>query len=154
MGHGEALLVLPGAGVRGTHLTREQRDPPLPCTPTGPLDDIARLDFRITVIPALAAPGLFNTAFRRWRSRLLGSDCQHRRNAYCFDRVIVVHEAHARRLLREYLAHYHDDRTHLGLNKDSPRGRPMDPHPGPGAQITAHPRMGGLHHRYAWKRAA
>ena len=32
--------------------------------------DIAGLDFRITVIPALAAPGLFNTAFRRWRSRL------------------------------------------------------------------------------------
>ena len=30
----------------------------------------------------------------------------------CFDHVIVVHEAHARRLLREYLAHYHDDRTH------------------------------------------
>ena len=107
MGRGEALLVLPGAGVRGTHLTREQRDPPLPCTPTGPLDDIAGLDFRITVIPALAAPGLFNTAFRRWRSRLLGSDCQHRRNAYCFRHrraigldvaILALREAIQRRL--------------------------------------------------------
>ena len=31
-----------------------------------------------------------------------------------FDRVIVLNEQHCRRLLREYVADYHDDRTHSG----------------------------------------
>ncbi len=72
----------------------------------------------------------------------------------CFDHIIVLDEDHARRLLKEYLGYYHDDRTHLGLSKDSPRGRPVDPGPGEDGQIAALPRLGGLHHRYAWERAA
>jgi putative transposase len=37
------------------------------------------------------------------------------------DHVIPLNEDHLRRLLKEYLRYYHEDRTHLGLNKDSPR---------------------------------
>jgi transposase InsO family protein len=40
------------------------------------------------------------------------------------DHVIVLHEAHLRRLARDYLDYYHADRTHDGLDKDTPRGRP------------------------------
>jgi hypothetical protein len=34
--------------------------------------------------------------------------------------VIALNEAHVRRLGREFIAYYHEDRTHLGLDKDTP----------------------------------
>lgn len=33
----------------------------------------------------------------------------------CSDHVIALNEAHARRIAREYVAYYHEDRTHLGI---------------------------------------
>ena len=32
-----------------------------------------------------------------------------------------------RRLIREYLAYYHEDRTHTGLEKSTPSFRPLEP---------------------------
>lgn len=64
----------------------------------------------------------------------------------CFDHVIVWNEAHTRHLLRELVAWYSHDRTHLALGKDSPDGRPIEsPELG---KIVAFPRLGGLHNRY------
>src|ERR1035441_9175460 len=37
--------------------------------------------------------------------------------------VIVLNQRHLRRLLREYVRYYHEDRTHLGLGKDTRGGR-------------------------------
>jgi hypothetical protein len=65
------------------------------------------------------------------------------------DHIIAVNERHLKRLLCEYVRYYHDDRTHLGLAKQTPRQR--DPSTN-GGLVTALPRIGGLHHRY--KRAA
>ena len=36
------------------------------------------------------------------------------------DHVIVFNEAHARRLITDYLGYYHEDRCHLSLDKDCP----------------------------------
>jgi transposase InsO family protein len=64
----------------------------------------------------------------------------------CLDHVIVLGEKHLRRVLKEYLAYYHESRTHLGLDKDAPEPRPVQsPHEGP---IISEPVLGGLHHRY------
>ena len=60
------------------------------------------------------------------------------------DHVIVVGEGHLRRLLRDYAGYYNDYRTHLGLNKDTPLGRPVHDR----GRITAVPKLGGLHHAY------
>ena len=70
------------------------------------------------------------------------------------DHVIVLNEKHLRRLLRQFLAYYHDDRTHLALGKDAPMLRPASPRPSATAEIIAFPRLGGLHHRYVWAEAA
>jgi len=70
------------------------------------------------------------------------------------DHVIVFGEDHLRRLLRKYVAYYGSDRTHCSLDKDAPATRPIDAKPSPHAQIVAHPRCGGLHHRYEWRDAA
>jgi transposase InsO family protein len=39
------------------------------------------------------------------------------------DHVIALDERHLKRLLSEYMRYYHDDRTHLGLGKETPGGR-------------------------------
>ncbi len=70
------------------------------------------------------------------------------------DHVIVFHERHLVRLVRAYVAYHHDDRTHLGLDKDTPTGRLVTPRPSPTAHVVALPRVGGLHHRYEWRNAA
>jgi hypothetical protein len=64
----------------------------------------------------------------------------------CLDHLIVVNETGLSRILKEYLAYYHQSRTHLSLAKDSPQPRPIAP-PALGPVI-AISQVGGLHHRY------
>ena len=72
-----------------------------------------------------------------------------------FDKVVVFGREHALVLLQHYLEYYHDDRTHLGLHKETPLGRQVMGRPEQGrGQVIALPRVGGLHHRYEWRRAA
>jgi putative transposase len=65
------------------------------------------------------------------------------------DHVITLNERHLKRLMSEYVRYYHEDRTHLGLAKDTPAGRPTAIRPGAQSKIQSLPRLGGLHHRYA-----
>jgi transposase InsO family protein len=65
------------------------------------------------------------------------------------DHVIVMNERHLKRLMAEYIRYYHEDRTHLGLAKDTPAGRPTALRFADGSKIQSFPRLGGLHHRYA-----
>lgn len=70
------------------------------------------------------------------------------------DHVIPLNEHHLRRLGREYLAYYHEDRTHIGLEKSTPAGRLIEHRLSGKSRIQAAPRVGGLHHRYSWTEAA
>ena len=70
------------------------------------------------------------------------------------DHVIPLNETHLRRLGREYIAYYHEDRTHIALQKDTPAGRAIGTRPTPSSRILPQPRIGGLHHRYTWTEAA
>jgi transposase InsO family protein len=65
------------------------------------------------------------------------------------DHVIVLNQRHLRRLPKEYVRYYHQDRTHLGLRKDTPGGRVAASAPPSESKIVSLPRLGGLHHRYA-----
>ena len=64
------------------------------------------------------------------------------------DHVVVWNERHLRRLLGEYVAYYHDDRTHLGLDKEAPGRRTRSTATAPSAAVVARSRLGRLHHRY------
>jgi putative transposase len=64
------------------------------------------------------------------------------------DHLIILNERHLKRLMSEYLRYYHEDRTHLGLAKDTPAGRPTAIRPARESKIRSSPRLGGLHHRY------
>ncbi len=70
------------------------------------------------------------------------------------DHIIPVNETHLHRLMREFVAHFNDERTQDSLQKDAPGKRPVEERPNPDAEVIAMPRLGGLHHRYTWRRAA
>ncbi len=93
------------------------------------------------------------TAFRSpWQNgiaeRLVGSIRRE-----LLDHVVVLNEEHLRRLLREYVDYYNEERVHTSLS-DAPSGRPVESRPSGRARVIALPRVGGLHHRYAWREAA
>jgi hypothetical protein len=71
--------------------------------------------------------------------RLIGS---FRRE--CVDHIVVLGEAHLRRILTKYAAYYNKLRTHRSLGKDAPIHRAIQ-HVG---RIAAVPVLGGLHHHY------
>jgi hypothetical protein len=64
------------------------------------------------------------------------------------DHVIVLNERHLKRLMAEYIRYYHDDRTHLGLAKQTPTGRAVAQRGNHTGKIVSVPRLGGLHYRY------
>jgi putative transposase len=112
--------------------------------------------FRQPVIDAVTAIGATpkRIAFRSpWQNgvaeRWIGT-CRHE----LLDHVIVINEVHLRRLLREYIDYYHGDRTHVGLEKQTPKVREIQRAPPRRATVIALQRVGGLHHRYEWRGAA
>jgi hypothetical protein len=70
------------------------------------------------------------------------------------DHVIVLNQRHLTRLLKEYVRYYHEDRTHLGLGKDTPNARVAASVAPSGDQVISLARLGGLHHRYAAARVS
>jgi transposase InsO family protein len=72
----------------------------------------------------------------------------------CTDHVIVLNETHLKNILCVYFQYYHNDRTHLSLEKDSPDSRQIQPRLAGKCKMIALPRLGGIHHRYEWKKAA
>jgi len=65
-----------------------------------------------------------------------------------FDHVIVLNERHLKSLMTDYVRYYHDDRTHLGLAKQTPAGRTAAKDTAVESKVACMPRLGGLHHRY------
>ena len=62
----------------------------------------------------------------------------------CVDHIVVLGEAHLRRILTKYSAYYNELRTHRSLGKDAPISRAIQ-HVG---CIASKPVVGGLHHHY------
>jgi transposase InsO family protein len=62
----------------------------------------------------------------------------------CLDHIVILGEAHLRRILKSYADYYNGVRTHRSLNKDAPISRPIHQT----GIIHSHPILGGLHHHY------
>jgi len=77
--------------------------------------------------------------------RLLGSVRRE-----CLDHLLVLGEAHLRRILRAYVAYFNTERPHQGIGQQIPA--PSTASAGNGGCIRAVPILGGLHHAY--RRAA
>jgi transposase InsO family protein len=62
----------------------------------------------------------------------------------CVDHMIVLGEAHLRRILKSYADYYNGIRTHRSLNKDAPVSRSVQR----AGVIRSRAILGGLHHHY------
>ncbi len=94
------------------------------------------------------------TAFRRpWQNGFVGRWVGSVRREL-LNHVVILNEPHLRRLLNDYVIYYHTDRTHSGLQKDTPLGRPTSPRRSQNANLVSLSRVGGLHRRYEWRDAA
>jgi transposase InsO family protein len=62
----------------------------------------------------------------------------------CLDHIIVLGEAHLRRILKSYARYYNETRTHLALDKDAPLSRTVKR----SGRILCRQAPGGLHHEY------
>ncbi len=65
----------------------------------------------------------------------------------CLDHVIVLNEAHLRRILSSFVDYYHASRPHQSLGRNAPTPRDIEP-PSRG-RVIGIPQVGGLHHRYS-----
>jgi Integrase core domain len=86
--------------------------------------------------------GAYRTSFAlaEWLAeRLIGSIRRE-----CADHIVVLSEAHLRRILRSYACYYNEIRTHRSLDKDAPVSRPVQRT----GIISSNAILGGLHHRY------
>src|ERR1700722_15919231 len=63
----------------------------------------------------------------------------------CVDYIIILSEAHLRRILKSYAHYYNETRTHLALGRDAPVSRPVQRT----GVISSCAILGGLHHHYA-----
>jgi len=64
----------------------------------------------------------------------------------CLDRLVILREAHLRRALRGFTAHYHHERNHQGLDDRIIAPGPTGPRDG---IIRCRPRLGGLLRYYS-----
>jgi transposase InsO family protein len=63
----------------------------------------------------------------------------------CLDHVLIFGERHLSAVLASYSFYYNETRIHLGLSKDAPLPRAIEP----SGTIIITPVLSGLHHRYA-----
>jgi transposase InsO family protein len=63
----------------------------------------------------------------------------------CLDHIIVLGEAHLRRILRPYACYHNGIRTHRSSDKDAPISRPVQQT----GVINSRAILGGLNHHYA-----
>ena len=68
----------------------------------------------------------------------------------CLDHVMIVSEAHLRRVLKEYVAYFNRSRPHQGIDQRVPD--PEKTPVGNSGKVVSFPVLGGLHHAY--RRAA
>jgi putative transposase len=64
----------------------------------------------------------------------------------CLNHVLVLGDAHLRRILARYFEYYHQSRTHLSLDKDAPDARPIEL--SQAGRIVEIPEVGGLQPGY------
>ena len=58
-----------------------------------------------------------------------------------FDHVIPLNERHLRRLVREYVAYFEQDRIYDALDKDTPQRRPIEKKPCSEATVISQPAL-------------
>ncbi len=116
-------------------------------------DNDAKYGPRFDTVAAGSGITVLRTPIRAPRAnaiceRLIGSVRRE-----CLDHILLVSEAHLRRVLNEYAQYFNQSRPHQGIDQRVPEpGEGANDTVGTAAVVTALPVLGGLHHAY--RRAA
>jgi len=105
---------------------------------SGPFDEILRGESVRVIRTPVRAPRA-NAVAERW-VRTVRSEC--------LDELLVVGRRHLERILREYLAHYNDQRPHRALALAAPTRELQEPRGSPPTEILRRDVLGGLIHEY------
>ncbi len=66
----------------------------------------------------------------------------------CLDHLLILGEAHLRRILRAYVGYFNRARPHQGIGQRLPRPAPAPRASERGSAVVARPILGGLRHDY------
>jgi transposase InsO family protein len=105
---------------------------------SGPFDEILRGESVRVIRTPVRAPRA-NAVAERW-VRTVRSEC--------LDELLVVGRRHLERILREYLAHYNDQRPHRALALAAPTRELQEPRGSPPTEILRRDVLDGLIHEY------
>ena len=70
------------------------------------------------------------------------------------DHIVAINETHLRRLLGAYEPTITRNGFTMPWTRDTPNRRAMESRPSAAHEVISMPRLGGLHHRYTWRKAA
>jgi putative transposase len=105
---------------------------------SGPVDEILREEGVRVIRTPVRAPRA-NAIAERW-VRTVRSEC--------LDHLLVVGRRHLEQILREYLAHYNDERPHRALALAAPTRELVEPRGSPPTEIRRRDVLEGLIHEY------
>jgi hypothetical protein len=75
------------------------------------------------------------------------------RHSECLDHILILNEAHLRRVLKEYVTYFNRSRPHQGIDQRVPAADESSDAPtSTVGHVIAFPVLGSLHHEY--RRAA
>lgn len=111
-------------------------------------DGDAKFRYRFRVILEAAGVTILRTPFQAPNANAHAERFVRSIRSECLDRMVLFGEAHVRRALTQYLAHYNCERSHQGISNELVCGRPVVSR----APIECSERLGGLlryYHRAA-----
>ena len=111
------------------------------------LDHDRKFDGEVLAILTTAGLKARRTSVRAARQNGLAERWIESCRREILDHVIPLNEEHLRRILRDYVRYFHEDRLHDSLEKDTPNRRIVEQRPDVHAKVSISG-LGGVHHRY------
>jgi len=112
-------------------------------------DNDAKYGHRFDTIAAGTGITLARTPIRVPRANAICERLVGSLRRECLDHILLVSEAHLRRVLHEYVQYFNQSRPHQGIDQQVPEpGVNGNDAVGIAAAVTAFPVLGGLHHAY------
>jgi hypothetical protein len=78
---------------------------------------------------------------------------RHLNGAYRFSFPTEM-QSHLPHILDPYFKCHNEDRTHMGLDRETPMGRPTSNRSSLSSKLVEHPSVGAIRHRCEWSEAA
>jgi transposase InsO family protein len=91
---------------------------------------------------------IIKTPFRAPRANAFAERFVLTARSECLDWVLIRSERHTERVLREFVAHYNQERPHRGIDLDQPVPKPAVPQFETGKRVERIDRVDGLLHEY------